>query len=106
TAQQGGELGRFARGMLPPELESKVWALEPGKISDPIPTPLGVHIFRMNARAPQPMEQVRASISQHVRQQNMFDRVELLRRNSKIDLDPKFFPDAKNWQRSPGKRPS
>ena len=106
TAQQGGELGRFARGMLPPELESKVWALEPGKISDPIPTPLGVHIFRMNARAPQPMEQVRASVSQHVRQQNMFDRVELLRRNSKIDLDPKFFPDAKNWQRSAGKRPS
>jgi hypothetical protein len=103
TAQQGGELSRFTRGMLPQELENRVWALQPGQISDPIPSPLGVHIFRLNARAAQTMDQVRASITQHVRQQNMFDRVEILRRNSKIDFDPKFFPDTK---RPAGKRPS
>jgi len=106
TAQKGGELGRFTRGMLPQELEAKVWALQPGHFSDPIPSPLGVHIFRLNSRDPQTIDQVRASISQQVRQQNMFDRVELIHRNSKIDFDPKFFPDAKNWQRSAGKRPS
>jgi parvulin-like peptidyl-prolyl isomerase len=106
TAQQGGHLGRFTRGMLPPELEAKVWALQPGQISDPIPSPLGVHIFRLNSRDLQPIDQVRATISQQVRQQNMFDRVEVIHRNSKIDFDPKFFPGAKNWQRSSGKRPS
>lgn len=106
TAQRGGELGRFSSGMMPPELETQVWSLQPGQISAPVPSPLGVHIFRMNVREAQPVEQVAASISQHVRQQNMFDRVELLRRNSKVDFDPKFFPDAKNRQRSVGKRPS
>ena len=92
--------------MLPPELEAKVWSLQPGHFSDPIPSPLGVHIFRLNSRDQQTIDQVRATISQQVRQQNMFDRVELIHRNSKIDFDPKFFPDAKNWQRSAGKRPS
>jgi hypothetical protein len=92
--------------MMPPELEARVWALQPGQISDPIPSPLGVHIFRLNSRDPQSLDKVRATISQRVRQQNMFDRVELIHRNSKIDFDPKFFPDAKNWQRSARKRPS
>jgi hypothetical protein len=107
TAPQGGQLGHFTRGMLPQELEARIWAIQPGQISGPIPSPLAVHIFRMNSRGTAPIEKVRAGITQRVQQQNMFDRVELLRRNAKVDFDPKFFPDAKNWHGAPpARRPS
>jgi hypothetical protein len=106
TAQRGGELGRFTAGMLPPELEARIWAMKPGQISEPIPSPLGIHIFRLNARATQPIEQMRTGITQRMRQQTMFERVEILRRNAKIDFDPKYFPLARTTPAPMAKRPS
>ena len=107
SAQRGGQLGHFTVGALPQELEARIWALQPGQYSGPIPSPLAIHIFRMNSRGIAPIEQVRAGITQRVRQQNMFDRVEILRRGAKVDFDPKFFPDAKSWRPGPPtRRPS
>jgi hypothetical protein len=31
------------------------------------------------------------------------DRIEVLRKNAKVEFDPKFFPDAKTW---PSNNPS
>jgi hypothetical protein len=107
SGQRGGELGHFTPGALPQELEARIWALKPGQFSGPIPSPLAVHIFLMNSRGTAPIDKVRAGITQRVQQQNMFDRVELLRRNAKVDFDPKFFPDAKSWHGAPPtRRPS
>src|SRR5207248_6850630 len=69
TAQHGGELGHFTRGMLPQELDARVWAMQPGQVSGPIPSTLAVHLFRMNSRGTAPIEQARAGIEQRVRQQ-------------------------------------
>lgn len=104
SGQLGGALGSIGRGMLPPELEGPVFDVPVGKFSEPIVSRFGIHIFKVNSRGSAPLEQLRAGISQRVRQQNMMDRVEVLRRTAKIDLDPKFFPDAKNWRG--GKRSS
>jgi parvulin-like peptidyl-prolyl isomerase len=97
SAEKGGQLGTYNHGALPKEIEARVFALKTGEISGPIPTRFGIHLFRLDARGTAPIEQVRNGISLHVRQQNMYDRVEVLRRAAKIDFDSKFFPDAKNW---------
>lgn len=107
TIEQGGHLGNFGRGMLPPDIEAKVWQLEPGQISDPVGSRFGIHIFKVNAKKVATLPQVSANIERHVKQQNTFDRVEILRKNAKVDFDPKFFPDAKSWPANgAGKRPS
>lgn len=109
SADHGGKLGTFSKGMLPQEFEARVFQLDPGQISEPIPSRFGIHIFRVTRRGTAPLRQVSGGISRHVRQQNTFDRVELLRKNAKVDFDAKFFPDAKNWPGSAppaGKRPS
>jgi len=103
SARQGGELGPVAHGMLPQELEGRVFQIPIGKFSSPIPSRLGIHIFRVNAKGVRPLAEIRAGVTQRVRQQNMFDRVEVLRRNAKVDFDDKFFPEAKHW---PGRKPS
>ena len=97
TVEQGGHLGVFTRGMLPPEIETRIWMIPTGQFSGPIPSRFGIHIFRVNARNVAPFPQVKENISQHVKQQNTFDRVELLRKNAKVEFDQKFFPAAKTW---------
>jgi len=104
SARKGGELGPVAHGMLPKELEARVFQISVGQFSSPIPSRLGIHIFRVNSKGTRPLADIRAGVTQSVRQQNMFDRVEVLRRNAKVDFDDKFFPDAKHWVG--GRKPS
>lgn len=51
-AAAGGYLGSFERGQLPTELETVAFALPDGGTSDPVPTPLGYHILRVESRQP------------------------------------------------------
>jgi peptidyl-prolyl cis-trans isomerase C len=95
SAERGGELGTFSRGMLPPEIEARVLTLKEGEISEPVPSRYGVHIFRGGKRTFRPLEQVRPMIVRQVQEQTTLERLEALRRAAKVDFDPKFFPGAK-----------
>jgi len=94
SAERGGLLGPLSPGMLPPELEAQVFPLQPGQVSDPVPSRYGVHIFKAGAHSAQPLEQVKQGISRRVQQQATLDKVEQMRKAAKVDFDPKFFPEA------------
>ena len=51
-ASAGGLMGTFAHGELPVELEAAAFALSAGATSDPVESPLGYHVLRVDARAP------------------------------------------------------
>ena len=51
-AEQGGLMGVFARGQLPPELEAAAFALTAGETSAVVVTPFGHHVLRVDARQP------------------------------------------------------
>jgi peptidyl-prolyl cis-trans isomerase C len=51
-AAAGGYLGSFERGQLPTELEEVAFALPDGGTSDPVKTPLGYHVLRVESRQP------------------------------------------------------
>ncbi len=95
SAERGGDLGTFGRGQLPPEIEQRVFAMKEGETSDPMPSRFGVHIFRAGKHFTQPIDQVRGAISQQVQRQNTMDRIEQLRKQAKVDFDPKFFPETR-----------
>jgi peptidyl-prolyl cis-trans isomerase SurA len=50
TADKGGLLGQTNRGDLVPEYEAAAYALKPGEISQPVLSPFGVHIIRLDER--------------------------------------------------------
>ncbi len=50
VASLGGYLGSFERGQLPPELEAAAFALPAGATSEPVPSPLGYHVLRVESR--------------------------------------------------------
>jgi hypothetical protein len=89
TAQNGGSLGPARREMLPPEIAGVLTTLQPGQISDPVRTPLGVHIFRYD---PVSLDAMRPQLQQRARQQAMQEAVAKLEKQAKIDLEPRFFP--------------
>ena len=73
-ASRSGHLGSFARGELPPSLETIIFSLRAGRISGVIATDFGFHIFLVHeklAAAPLSLEEARDSI-----------RVELMRKKS------------------------
>ncbi len=98
TAARGGAIGAVGPGMLPPELEAKVMQMKEGQISGPIPSRYGIHIFKVGPRRTRALGEVQERIAQKVKQDETMARIEELRKAAKVDYDPKFFPDAKNWQ--------
>jgi parvulin-like peptidyl-prolyl isomerase len=49
SKDRGGLLGPFHRGELNPDLEKVAFALAVGQVSDPIPTPYGAHLVRIES---------------------------------------------------------
>ena len=97
SAARGGLLGQVAPGMLPQELDARVMNMKEGEISTAIPSRYGIHIFKMGKRHARPLSEVQDRIAAKVKQDETVRRIEELRKTAKVDYDPKFFPDAKNW---------
>jgi parvulin-like peptidyl-prolyl isomerase len=106
SASRGGVLGQVAPGVLPPELNARVMTMKEGEISTAIPSRYGIHIFKMGARHTRPLAEVKERIAQKVKQDETVRRVEELRKSAKVDFDPKFFPDAKNWENNGPRQPA
>ena len=49
TAKDGGDLGTLKRGELDQEIEAQIVKMLPGEISQPYRSPLGYHVFRLEA---------------------------------------------------------
>ena len=52
SAQRGGELGQFGKGMMIPDFEKAAFALKAGEMSQPVKSTVGWHIIYMEDRHP------------------------------------------------------
>lgn len=49
SAQQGGDLGYFARGVMDPAFEKAAFSLKVGEVSEPVRTSFGFHLIKLEA---------------------------------------------------------
>lgn len=67
TADKGGDLGIISKGMIQPEVEKVVFALQPGQVSEPVKTPNGYHLFKveeLKAAKPAVFDEVKGDLKE------------------------------------------
>jgi peptidyl-prolyl cis-trans isomerase SurA len=74
TAEEGGDLGFFGRGVMVPEFERVAFNLQPGKVSDAVRSPFGWHVIKVEERramSVRPFEEVKDQLREQIMRQQM-----------------------------------
>ena len=94
--ETGGDLGYFSQGQLPPEFDKVLFKLPTGRVSDPVESPYGIHLFMVERRRSaglRPFKQVEEEIIAQLTQQKEETAFQLW-----LDNLHKQTPVTVNWQ--------
>jgi peptidyl-prolyl cis-trans isomerase C len=88
SGPNGGALGWFTAGMMVPEFEEAVFALEPGEVSAPVQTQFGWHVVLLNEtreQAAPALEDVAAELEEGLRRARVDARLQELTAQAEIE---------------------
>jgi len=92
--EQGGDLGFFARGQMPPEFDAVVFTLPVGRLSDLVKSEYGYHVFLVEERREavrltleDVREQIGARLRSEMEEKAYHDWLQNLRARATIEVD-------------------
>lgn len=114
AAAEGGDLGYFTKEQMVPEFAEAAFKLDKGQLSEPVKSPFGWHIIRIEDKRTKPVpefDQVRGQIESFVMRKAQAEYLTKLREGAKIErLDkpatqPQATPPAQG-QQAPDAKPA
>ncbi|MDB5484559.1 MAG: PpiC-type peptidyl-prolyl cis-trans isomerase [Tardiphaga sp.] len=97
-AADGGDLGFFTKDQMVPEFSAVAFAMEPGKVSDPVKSQFGWHVIKVEekrSRQAPDFAQVKPQIETYVTRKAQADYVTKLRAEAKVErMDQPAAPAA------------
>jgi parvulin-like peptidyl-prolyl isomerase len=91
TGQNGGDLGSFPKGQMVPEFDKAVFALEPGKLSEPVKTQFGYHLIMVSSHDAKAFDDVRGDIEQQMKPQLAQKGLEELKKKTPVSYNEEYF---------------
>ncbi len=88
AAAEGGDLGFFSKDQMVPEFAEAAFKLEKGKVSEPVKSPFGWHIIRVEEKRTRPVpdfEQVKPQLESFVVRKAQSEYLAKLREDAKIE---------------------
>ena len=89
SKKNGGELNFFRRGQMVAPFEQAAFALNVGEISEPVKSPFGYHIIKVEAK--KGFEESKTDIERKMRTEQAQKQLEELEKKSNVVLDPEYF---------------
>ena len=95
SGANGGDLGSFRHGQMVPTFEQAAFAMQPGDLSEPVKSPFGYHLIKVETKESKSFDEVRPELERRMRPEQAQKALEELRKKTPAVLDPEFFGIAK-----------
>jgi len=77
-----------------PQFEQAAFTLPEGQLSEPVKTPFGYHLIRVEQRSAKTFEELRPDLEKKMRPELARNAVENLRKQAPVTIDDTFFGPA------------
>lgn len=91
SGAQGGDLGEFRRGMMVPPFEAAAFAAKVNEVTEPVKTPFGYHLIKVESHATKSLDEVKPEIEKKLRPEIARTEVEQMRKSATVLMDDAFF---------------
>ena len=95
---------RRSEKALPDDVITAIFAMKPGQVGEPVRTPIGYYLFRLEELTTQPYEEVSSDIFMEIRQRRFNELMNQTRKDLDVKIEkPEFFTQATSSAGQPQK---
>jgi peptidyl-prolyl cis-trans isomerase C len=91
TAPRGGDLGFFHHNQMVPAFDEAAFKLNVGELSEPVKTPFGYHLIKVEAKRTKSLEDMKPELEKRLGPEVAQKAMDEMEKKSNVVLDPTFF---------------